>query len=76
MCRQEGKARESEWFITSPDVRRSSGRDMVVLSGPTRSLQQPGGERVERSQLPPGGGALWGRQGGPQRRALHGAEAR
>lgn len=46
------------------------------MSDSSESLQPGGGEHVERSELPPGGGAVRGREGRSERRALHGPEAR
>lgn len=48
----------------------------ALLSDSTESLPQWGGELVERPELPPGCGAVWGGEGRPKRCAVHGAEAR
>lgn len=47
-----------------------------LISDPAESLQQRGGEHVERSQLSSRRRALWGCEGGAQRCALYGPEDR
>lgn len=46
------------------------------MSDSTESFQQGGGEHMEHSQLSSSSGAFWGSEGGAQRCALHGLEAR
>lgn len=86
MCCQEGKPRKSHSFILKrintesrcapPKVSCSpKSHRCPLISDPGESLQQWGGEHVERSQLSSRGGALWGCEGGTQHCALHGLEA-
>lgn len=57
-------------------IMQISERCRPLIPDPTESLQQRGGEHVERSQLSSRGRALWSCEGGAQRCALHGLEAR